>query len=283
MNTPVAVVTGANKGLGLAMIAALCRRMGPHAHVYLTARDQKRGQAAVAALRAEGLSPLFAHLDLSDPESITTLAGQLGTRHGGVDLLIQNGAYAALPDVPGKDQVRTMVTTNNLGTHHVLRAFGPLLRPQARVLVVASGFGTLKSLAPQLHSLFDTERQSLADLEKTLEDYVRAVEGGREEAAGWPSWINIPSKIAQLAATRIFARELSQNPASSPGILANAVCPGWMITDASRPYLKDLPAHVTPKLPEEAVDDALWPAFLPSNSPGPNGELIQYRQILPWR
>jgi carbonyl reductase 1 len=278
-----AVVTGANKGLGLAMVRSLCRKLGPDAHVYLTARDVQRGQEAIKILQAEGLSPGFFRLDLLDPTSIAALAEHIRQQHDGIDLLIQNGAYAALPEIPAKEQVRLMIDTNNLGTHRVLRAFRPLLRPHARIVVVASGFGTLKSLEPRLHSRFDTEAMSLADLEATLETYVRAVEAGEEEAAGWPHWINVPSKVGQVAATRIFSRQLAEDSRTPPGVLVNAICPGWLVTDASRPYLKDLPPDIKPKLPDEAVDDALWPALLPRDSTGPKGELIQYRKILPWR
>jgi carbonyl reductase 1 len=279
----VAIVTGANKGLGLALVRALCRRFGPDAHIYLTARDEKRGQEALHTLQADGLAPRFFRLDLRDTGSIAAMAEHVRQQHGGVDLLIQNGAYAALPDVPGKTQVRTMIDTNNLGTHRVLRAFVPLLRAHARVVVVASGFGTLKSLPPALHGRFDTDHMGLSDLESTLEGYVRAVESGTEEGEGWPRWINIPSKVGQVAATRIVAKEIAQDPSAPPGILVNALCPGWLVTDASRPYLKDLPPDVKPKQPDEAVDDALWPALLPKGCDGPHGELTQYCKILPWR
>jgi carbonyl reductase 1 len=278
-----AVVTGANKGLGLAMVRSLCRRLGPQADVYLTARDVQRGQAALRALQAEGLSPRFFPMDLAAPDSIAALAEHIRKEHGGVDLVVQNGAYAAVPDRPGKEQVRVMIATNNLGTHRVLEAFAPLLRPQARVLVVASGFGTLKSLDPRLHAAFDTDSMEWSDLESLLDGYVRAVEAGEEEKLGWPRWINIPSKVGQVAAVRIFARQLARDPASPPGVLVNAICPGWLVTDSSRPYLKDLPPDIKPKLPDDAVDDALWPAFLPPGSTQPNGQLIQYRAILPWR
>ncbi len=52
-----AVVTGANQGLGLALVRGLCRTLGSDGIVYLTARDRKRGVQAVGDLQAEGLSP----------------------------------------------------------------------------------------------------------------------------------------------------------------------------------------------------------------------------------
>lgn len=279
METRVAVITGANKGLGFALVRALCRLWGEEGRVILAARDPGRGRKALETLEREGLHPLLRTLDLADPGSAAALAGQVQREFGSLDLLIQNGAYAPGPEAPAKEQVRPMIETNNLGTHRVLRAFRPLLRPQARVLVVASGFGTLKSLDPSLHGRFDTDRMDLDALERVLLDYTLAVEEGRAAGEGWPEWINIPSKVGQVAAARIFARELA---AQASEVLVNAVCPGWMITDASRPYLKSLPPEITPKQPDEAAGDVLWAGLLPPRTRHPHGELVQYRKLLPW-
>lgn len=279
----IAVVTGANKGLGLSLVRALSHQWKGNGRIYLTARDPDKGQAALRLLEAEGLSAHFHQLDLTDDQSIEAMVNHVRAQHGGVDLLIQNGAYAALPDRTSKEQVRLMIHTNNHGTHRVLQAFRPLLRTQARVLVVASGFGTLKSLEPRLHARFDTERLTLPELDKVMDDYVTAVESDHAQAEGWPDWINVASKVGQVAAMRIFARELAADPSSPPGILVNAICPGWMITDASRPYLKDLPPEVTPKQPDDAAADVLWAGLLPAGTTQPHGELLQYRQVLPWK
>ena len=64
--TKVAVVTGANQGLGLALVEALCRKCGPNAAVYLTARNRERGEAAVAHIRELGLNPIFYRVDVTD-------------------------------------------------------------------------------------------------------------------------------------------------------------------------------------------------------------------------
>lgn len=283
MGSPkVAVVTGGNKGLGFSLVRALCQLWGNEGRIYLTARDEAKGFEAQRRLRHEGLSPLFCRLDLTDGDSIVAAAQRISAEHGGIHLLIQNGAYAALPDRAGKDQVRLMIQTNNHGTHRVLRAFQPLLLPGARVLVVASGFGTLKSLAASLHARFDTDRIGLLELERVLDDYVEAVESDRASADGWPAWINIASKVGQVAATRIFARHVAEDPAFPRGILVNAVCPGWLITDASRPYLKDLPPDVTPQLPDAVAADVLWAGLLPAGTAEPHGQLIQFRRVLPW-
>ena len=84
----IAVVTGANKGIGLAIVRSLCKQFT--GDVYLTARDEGRGQEAVALLNAEGLSPKFHQLDITSQESIDALKEYVVEKYGGIDVLINN-------------------------------------------------------------------------------------------------------------------------------------------------------------------------------------------------
>lgn len=92
MSTRVAVVTGSNKGIGLAIVRALCKQFS--GDVYLTARDSERGKAAVTQLSEEGLKPLFHQLDINDLESIQTLRDFLKEKYGGLDVLVNNAGIA---------------------------------------------------------------------------------------------------------------------------------------------------------------------------------------------
>jgi carbonyl reductase 1 len=278
----VAIVTGANRGLGLSLVRGLCRQWGREDTVYLTARNPERGRQAAELLRSEGLTPTFHALDIADATSIRAFTDHLREQHGGVDLLIQNAAYAPLPGVPGGTQARTMIHANNRGTARLLEAMRPLLRDGARVLVVASGFGTLTQLAPHLRARFDTDHLSLSELDAVMDAYVQSVERGTAQEEGWPEWINVPSKIGQVAAMRIFARELAGDPAAPRDVLVNAVCPGWTITEASRPYLEQMP-HLEARTPDDAAVDVLWLATLPAGTRAPYGELVQYRKVIPFR
>ena len=274
----VAVVTGANQGLGLALVRGLCRALGAGGIVYLTARDRARGERAVAELQAEGLSPRLEVLDVRDDASVTGVAQALAGRHGGVDVVISNAAARISPQVPAEQQVRTFVDTNNHGTLRMIRTFGPLLRDGARFIVVASSFGTLASLNPRLHHLFDVTQLSLAGLAKVMDDYVAAVEAGRAAAQGWTAWINPPSKVGQVAAVKVWARELA-GQAARRDILVNAACPGLVDTGASRPWFDDMSGALSP---DEAAADVLWLATLPPGSQEPYGELVQHRKVLPF-
>jgi carbonyl reductase 1 len=197
--------------------------------------------------------------------------------HGGVDVVISNAAARISPDTTMAQQVRTFVDTNNRGTTRLLRGLVPLLRPGSRYLVVASSFGTLRELDPSLHDRFDSPALTLDDVDATMDAYADAVEQSRDAAEGWPSWINPPSKVGQVAAARIVARQVRrEGPADA---LVAAVCPGLVDTDASRPWFdnmsearstEDAAAHIV-RVALDPVDDAF------------HGALIQFGRALPWR
>lgn len=84
----VALVTGANKGIGFAITRDLCRQFS--GDVVLTAPDTALGQAAVQQLQAEGLSPRFHQLDIDDLQSIQALRDFLRREYGGLDVLVNN-------------------------------------------------------------------------------------------------------------------------------------------------------------------------------------------------
>jgi carbonyl reductase 1 len=274
----VAIVSGSNQGLGFALVEALCNHLGPDASVYLTARDPIRGEEAIRQLRGRGLSPRFHLLDVTDDASVAALAETIRARHGGVDIVISNAAARISRERPQAEQVALFVNTNNHGTFRMIRAFGPLLRDNSRYLVVASGFGSLRNLSPNLHEKFDVTTRSLEDIEHVMDDYVHLVEAGQAEAHQWPGWINVPSKVAQVASTKIMARLLREE-ASRRGILINAVCPGLVDTDASRPWFDDMSSAQSPA---QAATDVVWLATLRPGVKSPYGELVQHGKELPW-
>ncbi|XP_003800725.2 carbonyl reductase [NADPH] 1-like, partial [Otolemur garnettii] len=126
----VALVTGANKGIGLAIVRDLCRHFS--GDVVLTARDPARGQAAVQQLQAEGLSPRFHQLDIDDPQSIRALRDFLRREYGGLDVLVNNAGIVFQPSDPTPFHVQAHMTmkTNFFGTRDVCTELLPLVRPQ---------------------------------------------------------------------------------------------------------------------------------------------------------
>ena len=100
----VAIVTGANKGIGLGIVKGLASNFD--GHVYLTARNQERGLAALDALRKEGLINVSFHqMDIDDTESIVKLRNYIVEKYGGLDVLVNNW-----PELPSKMQPRNRFT-----------------------------------------------------------------------------------------------------------------------------------------------------------------------------
>jgi carbonyl reductase 1 len=273
----IGLVTGANQGLGRAVAAGLARAWGGQGTVYLTGRDRQRVDEAAAALARDGLHVVPQVCDVRDDEAVQGLARWIADRHGGVDFVDSNASAAISPGVPYADQVGDLINTNNLGTTRMIRSFGPLLRPGGRLVVTASDFGTLAGLPPHLHSRFDTETMSLDDLDQTMRDYAGAVRSGAAAAQGWPEWINIPSKIGQVAAVRIYARDQREQAMREEQLIV-AVCPGLVDTRASRPWFTDMSRAQSPG---QAAIDVVKLATDPVN-PQMYGELVQHGRIRTW-
>jgi carbonyl reductase 1 len=276
-NVRIGVVTGANQGLGRAVVAGLARAWGEHGIVYLTGRDRQRVGEAAAALARDGLRVVPGVCDVRDGGALEGLAKQIADRHGGVDFVDSNATAALFPGVPFGEQVDDLINANNLGATRMIRFFGPLLRRGGRLVVTASDFGTLAGLPAHLHSRFDTETMSLDDLDQTMRDYAGAVRSGAAAGQGWPEWINIPSKIGQVAAVRIYARD-QREQAMRDGQLIVAVCPGLVDTRASRPWFTDMSQAQSPG---QAAIDVVKLATGPID-PQMYGELVQHGRIVPW-
>ncbi|XP_073087491.1 carbonyl reductase [NADPH] 1 isoform X2 [Manis javanica] len=129
--TRVALVTGANKGIGFAISRDLCRQFP--GDVVLTSRDAARGQAAVQQLQAEGLSPRFHLLDIEDPQSIRALRDFLLKEYGGLDVLVNNAgiAFKTNDSTPFHIQAEVTMKTNFFGTRDVCTELLPLLFSQS--------------------------------------------------------------------------------------------------------------------------------------------------------
>jgi NAD(P)-dependent dehydrogenase (short-subunit alcohol dehydrogenase family) len=271
----VAVVTGANQGLGLALAEGLAQRMGPDDVVYLTGRDEVRVAAAAALVERPRAQVRPRVLDVRDEAAVQALAGELGS----VDIVFSNAAARLTPDTEWRELIGPFVDTNNLGTTRLLRALAPILRPGGRLLVVASAFGSLRELPEQLRSRFDTDAMTLEDVDAVMNDWRDAVLEDRAGDEGWPHWINIPSKIGQVAAVRVLARE-RRAADEADGTLVAAVCPGLVDTDASRPWFDDMNKAQSPR---EAAEALLQLALEPDFDPRFYGELVQFAKVIAWR
>jgi NAD(P)-dependent dehydrogenase (short-subunit alcohol dehydrogenase family) len=280
MNTPrIALVTGANQGLGRALVEGLAARMGPEDLVLLTGRNNRRvaeaaaevAQAPATRSRVEGRV-----LDVTDADAVEALAAGLRRSAGGVDIVISNAVARLLPDRSQSEQADEFIDVANGGTHAVLRSFAPVLRPGGRLIVVASTLGTLGHLDPRLHPRFDGA--TLDQVEYAVESWRSAVHARTAEEVGWPRWLNVPSKVAQVAAVRAVAAERRECDLAE-GTLVAAVCPGMVDTATSRPWFSD---YSQAQSPAEAARAVLDLVFSKGVDPALYGELVRFGKALPW-
>lgn len=223
----IALVTGANKGIGYEIAAGL-GALGWS--VGVGARGEESREAAVAKLRAASVEAFGVPLDVTDDASVAAAAGLLEERAGRLDVLVNNaGVTGGMPQTPTTVDlavVRTAVETNVIGVIRVTNAMLPLLRRSAspRIVNMSSSVGSLtRQTAP-------------------------GAETGRISAA------YAPSKTFLNAVTIQYARELRDT-----SILINAACPGFCATD--------LNGFRGVRTPEQGAAIAIRLATLPDDGP----------------
>jgi NAD(P)-dependent dehydrogenase (short-subunit alcohol dehydrogenase family) len=193
----IALVTGANRGIGLEVVRQLAERGFT---AVLGSRDLAKGRAAADALAAQGVRGVEARrLDVDDDDSVRELARELERDFGRLDVLVNNAAILYDTWQRGTDAdldvVHQALETNLFGAWRTAQACLPLLRrsDHGRIVNVSSGGGSLSGMG-----------------------------------AGTPAYS--VSKAALNALTRILGAELRGD-----GILVNSVCPGWVATDMGGP------------------------------------------------
>lgn len=223
----IALVTGANKGIGYEIAAGLGRlgwRVG------VGARDQQRREDAVDKLRANGADAFGVPLDVTSDDSVAAAARQIEHKEGGLDVLVNNagitGGASQLPTTVEPATMLQVVDTNVVGVIRVTNAMLPMLRRSAspRIVNMSSSVGSL-----------------------TLQTTPGAFVGPIAVAYA-------PSKTFLNAVTVQYAKELADT-----SILINAGCPGFCATD--------LNGFRGTRTPEEGAHIAIQLATLPDDGP----------------
>jgi NAD(P)-dependent dehydrogenase (short-subunit alcohol dehydrogenase family) len=142
-----ALVTGANKGIGLEVAKRLAQQ---GFFVYLGSRSLENGQAAVQQLKASGLTHLKAvQVDVTSPDSIQAARGLIGLETPTLDVLVNNagisGGTSQSTRYASVEQFRSVFETNVFGVAGVTQAFLDLLEksPQPRIVNVSTAMASL--------------------------------------------------------------------------------------------------------------------------------------------
>ena len=268
--TRVAVVSGGNKGIGLAIVRRLCKDF--EGDVYLTARSEQRGKEAVAMLQSEGLKPKFHQLDITSGESIKALKQEMTQKYGGVDVLVNNAgmAYKKASTAPFIEQATNTLATNFTGTLNMSRAFIPIMQPHGRIVNVSSSAGHLRIVQKHLQEKFSNPKLTEAELVTLMDQFVKDVADGKHKERGWPNTAYGVSKVGMTALTKIHAREVAK--LEGKDILVNACCPGWVRTDMA--------GYNASLSPDEGAETPVFLALLPPSSP--NGEFWKNKTVVQW-
>jgi len=235
MTTKIALITGANKGIGFEtarQLAALDMT------VLLGARDEARGREAERLLRQDGAEARFVKLDVTDDKSIERAAAWIESEYGHLDVLVNNAGTATisrrrcLASQTSLEDMRAVYDINVFGLVTVTNAMLPLLRraAAARIVNVSSEVGSISSQT--------NPASPLAQM---------------PASAQYPS-----SKTAVNMLTAMYAKELRDTP-----IKVNAANPGYTATDFSD--------HRGIRSAAQGAEPSVYLATLPDN--GPSGIL----------
>jgi NAD(P)-dependent dehydrogenase (short-subunit alcohol dehydrogenase family) len=242
----IALVTGANKGIGRAIA---CRLVELGMTVLVAARDSGRGAEAAAALRSSGGEAYPLTLDVTDPAGVAAAATEVADRFGRLDVLVNNAGVAGdragqRPGGVDLAAVREVFETNLFGIIAVTEALLPLLRRSAagRIVNVSSGTGSMGRMTDAT-------------------DYM----------ARLPAVVGYPvSKTALNMLTIQYAKALAAD-----GILVNAVAPGGCATD----FTKGSPFKIT-RTADQGAQIAVRMATLGRDCP--TGGFFDDDGTVPW-
>ena len=224
----VALVTGANKGIGFEIARRLATK---EITVLLGSRHEQRGLKARGKMAALGLEVHFVLLDVADPMSIQAAVGRIKDDFKRLDILVNN-AGILIDSQTGIRELSITILQNTLETN----TFGPLLLSQACIpLMQANHYGRIVNISSTLGSLTE-------------------MAGPDSSYAEAPSPAYRLSKTALNGITVMLAAEMR-----GTNILINSACPGWVRTD--------LGGRRAPLSPEQGADTPVWLATLPDGGP----------------
>jgi carbonyl reductase 1 len=249
MSSPhLALVTGANRGIGEAIVPPL---EAAGLRVIGTSREPRDGFVTLDVTRADHIEAVVARI----------------REEGGLDVLVNNAGAS----MKGFDEnvARGTLEVNFFGPMRLTDALLPHLKQDARVVMVSSGMGRLSNAHGEARARFEEPALTRARLVEHVESFVREVAAGKHGARGWPSNAYSVSKIALNALVRVMARELAGD---ARRIAVNSADPGWVRTRMG--------GSSAPRSVEQGARTPVFLALLPPG--GPTGGFFRDERPTEW-
>ena len=268
----VAVVTGGNKGIGLAIVRGLCKQF--KGSVLLTARSEENGKAAVWLLEKEGLKPVYEKLDILSQESIMDFKSRVEKKYGGIDILVNNAGIAfknaSTDPLPMKAHVT--LETNFFATLFLTNSLLLIMNKGSHICMVSSMSSRLSKISQdKTHPIRlrmtnpDIKEEEVVSL---LKEYLNAVD--KDDYSVWPKDSAYSmSKVGITAVTRAIGRKLSDD---SREIIINSCCPGFVDTDMT--------SHKGVLTPDQGAVTPLKLCLLPSGTA--SGDYYKDEKVVDW-
>jgi len=281
---PVAVVSGSNKGIGLATVKALCQKFS--GDVFLTSRSKEREIAAIKELEKEGLHPKFHLLDICDVKSVEVLRDFMKETYGGIDVLVNNAAIAISDDLNNTlnimelsrdiatfgQQAKVTMDTNYWSSKSACEILFPILKPGARVVNVSSAAGFPgnirnhngnKDKSEEIIKTVTSEDLNVETLDNLMRNFEKTASVGTHNEYGWPNIAYFVSKLGWSALTRIQQRMMDAD--AREDIVVNHVHPGFIDTDMAAD-LDNAIRQTGPKSIDRGAEAPVFLALLPAKT-----------------
>ncbi|XP_045539678.1 carbonyl reductase [NADPH] 1 [Papilio machaon] len=226
----VAIVTGANKGLGFALVKELCDKLD--GIVYLTSRDEKRGIEATEKMKQLGYYAKYHQLDVGNTDSVVKLTSSICKEEQIVDILINNAGILFLKDAKESKYVQAEQTIliNFTALVNFTEAMLPFIADGGKIVNISSSSGHLSRIpSEQLRAKISSPNLTLKELQSLMNDYLEAVKVNKDIEDGWGDSPYVVSKVGVNAYTFLLNRRLANR-----GIKVDCVHPGYVISDMTR-------------------------------------------------
>lgn len=205
----VVVVTGANKGLGYAIVKKICEN--DNEIVYLTSRDEHRGKDACDRLKRLGLSPEYHPLDITDSDSVLKFCSFIDKKNQQISILINNAGILFLKDSKETKlvQAEQTISVNFTAIVNFTESMLPYIPTGGKIINISSSSGHLSRIpSEELRRKISSPNLTLPELKALMNAYVEAVRLNKEIEEGWGDSAYVVSKVGVNAYTFILHRRL---------------------------------------------------------------------------